>query len=137
MKKKGQLKLSFGMIFSVILIIVFLVFAFYAIKMILGFVGTAKVGTFVNNFQSDVSKKWIDSGGGSQNYEYKLPEEVEEVCIDEDSLISFKPFGTGREFEDKKIEHLDIMEVFCVDVVEGKINIRIKKSDDTALVSLE
>jgi len=137
MEKRGQLKLSFGMIFSIILIIVFLVFAFYAIRMIIGFQDTAKVGTFVNKFQSDVNKKWTDSGGGSQNYEYKLPKEVEEVCINEDSLISFKPFGTGGEFEDRKIEHLDIEEVFCVNVVEGKVSIRIKKGVDEALVSVE
>ena len=136
-KKRGQLKLSFGMIFSIILIIVFLAFAFYAIKMIIGFTDTAKVGTFVNKFQSDINKKWTESGGGSQIYEYSVPKEVEEICIDEDSFISFKPFGTGGEFEDREIEHLDMEDIFCVEVVDGKVNIRIKKDVDEALVSLE
>ena len=135
MNRGGQLKLSFGMIFSIILIIVFLFFAFYAINMILDFQGTASVGGFVNDLQKDVDKMWAGSGG-SQGYEYSLSDDIDEVCFDEESRISFKPFGEGGEFEDRKIEHLSPMSSFCVANVEG-VSIRIKKGDGEALVNIE
>jgi hypothetical protein len=114
-----------------------LVFAFYAIKQILKFNDTAKIGTFVNKFQNHINTKWTDSAGGSQSYTYSLTKDVEEVCIDEDSLIFFKPHGTGGKFDYREIEHLDIEEVSCFEVIEGKVEIRIKKDKGEALVSLE
>jgi len=134
MNRGGQMELSFGMIFSIVLIIVFLVFAGYAIKMIIDFQGTASVGSFINDLQNDVDKMW--TGSGSHRYEYNLPEDIEKICFKE-GLVSFHPFGTGGEFEDREIEHLDKGNSFCADVVDGKVKIRIKKGDDESLVSIE
>jgi len=131
--KRGQLKLSFGMIFSIILIIVFIAFAFYAIGMILDFDKTVNVGKFVNDFQSDVNDMWVNEG--SQEYTYSLSDEVEEVCFDE-SKILFKPLGVGGDSDYTEIEHLDIEEDFCIENVDGKIKIRIKR-DDAVLLSIE
>ncbi len=50
------MKLSFGMIFSIILIIVFLSFAFYAIKIFLNMQTTMQVGKFVEELRNDVDK---------------------------------------------------------------------------------
>jgi hypothetical protein len=135
MNRGGQLKLSFGMIFSIILIIVFVAFAFYAIGMILDFQGTASVGGFVNDLQKDVDKMWAGSGG-SQGYKYNLPDDINEICFDEENRISFKPFGEGGEFEDREIKHLDKSISFCIDNVEG-VKIRIKKDEGESLVSIE
>ncbi|MEX0920168.1 MAG: hypothetical protein WDZ69_01130 [Candidatus Pacearchaeota archaeon] len=103
--KKGQIKLSFGMIFSVILIVIFLVFAFYAISTFLGIQRTAEVGVFVDDFRSDVDTMW-KSQGGSQEREYNLPSRIEMVCfIDSDA-----DKGTGSDdglFEDLKFRALD------------------------------
>ena len=132
--KRGQLKLSFGMIFSIILIIVFIVFAFYAIKMILNLNKEAGVGKFVTDLQDDVDEKWVNKG--SQGYEYSLSKDIEEVCFDEQARIYFKPLGEGGDFDYREIEHLDVIEGFCIENVDGKVNIRIKR-DEGVLVVIE
>ena len=129
------MKLSFGMIFSIILIVVFLVFAFYAITMILNFQSSANVGTFLNDLQKDVDNMWQNSG--SQAKTYRLPNEIEEVCFDEDSHVSFYPLESAIEFDDTEIKHIEVIEYFCIENKDNKIKIRIKKGIDESLVTIE
>ena len=56
--KSGQMKLSFGMIFSIILIVAFVTFAVYAIITFLGVQEIAKVAIFRDNLQEDINKIW-------------------------------------------------------------------------------
>ena len=46
MKKNGQATISFGMVFSIIMIIIFISFAFYAIQKFLDLQNSAQVGKF-------------------------------------------------------------------------------------------
>ena len=57
-KKRGQMQMSFGMIFSIILIIVFISFAFYVIKKVLDAQRKAEIGLFIekSNPDSNASK---------------------------------------------------------------------------------
>ena len=71
-RKRGQMKLSFGMIFSIILIIVFISFAFYAIQKILEMQELMKVGKFKDNLEADIDSAWKGSQR-SQEVEYILP----------------------------------------------------------------
>ena len=80
MKKSGQVKLSFGMIFSIILIIIFLVFAFYVIGKFLDMKGSVEAGKFIGSLQTDVDKMW-KSSQGSQELEYSVPSGIEQVCF--------------------------------------------------------
>ena len=129
------MELSFGMIFSIILIIAFLVFAFYAITIILDFQSSANVGTFLNDFQNDVDNMWQNSG--SQTKEYSLPEDIEEICIDRDSFLSFYPLGVAANYDDTKIEHIDVEDSFCIETTDGKIQVIIKKGIEESLVTIE
>jgi len=133
---KAQLELSFGMIFSIILIIVFIVFAGYAIMKIIRLQENVSTLKFVNDLQNDVNSMWQANTAGSQGYTYKLPVKVEQVCIDENSEISFLPFGVGENAEDTKIEHLSNQEKFCIETT-GEIKIRISKGKYDSLVSIE
>ena len=121
--KRGQMKLSYGMIFSIILIIVFLAFAFYAIKKFMGIQNTVMVGDFIDSLGSDVDKMWKGSQG-SQEREYRLPKKIQYVCFadfysserggkdeyypelkrvfNEKENLVFYPVGSGGEFEDRK-----------------------------------
>ena len=74
------MKLSFGMIFSIILIIIFIAFAFYVIKTFLGTGITAQAAAFKDDIQNDVNKLWSASQG-SQEEEYFLPNKIEYVCF--------------------------------------------------------
>lgn len=80
MNKRGQIKLSFGMIFSIILIIFFIAFAIYGINYFLRMQKTLEIGTFVNEFQEDINDMW-KSSKASQEVSYSLPKEIEMICF--------------------------------------------------------
>ena len=156
------MKLSFGMIFSIILIIVFLGFGFFAIKTFLGLQSSAGVGKFINDLQSDIDKVW-KSSQASQEEEYSLPSKIEYVCfVDffsskrgekeniyeelkdtfyEDENMVFYPIGSS-DFDSTEMDHIDIEETtkdenpFCIKNVDGKIRVRLQKDFGDALVTI-
>jgi hypothetical protein len=163
MKKRGQIELSFGMIFSIILIIVFLVFAFYAIKTFLGFSDKAKAGKFFTDVQSDIDRIWRNSAFSSEQREYIVQSNADFVCIidfssdarGENSLfytelrrtnygsenLAFYPvklLGTG--FESEELKHIDISKItseenpLCIKTRSGKVTFILKKDFGEALV---
>ena len=106
--EKGQLHLSFGMIFSIILIIVFIFFAFYAIKIFLNVGEKTEIASFVKDLQTDVNKIWKASQG-SQQVSYGLPSSVEKVCFiknQEKNLVIVPKEASS--FENINITHLNI-----------------------------
>ena len=78
--KKGQMELSFGMIFSIILIIVFLVFAFMGIQKFIGIGNQATNLKFTEDLKEDVNKIYLGSKA-SIIREYRLTKDVEAVCF--------------------------------------------------------
>lgn len=160
---RAQLKLSFGMIFSIILIVIFIGFAFYAINIFLDLQKETKIGIFVNGFQKDVDAMWRSSQG-SQKIPYNLPGSVDLICITDynsgksgsrghvyDELqqefsstqnLFFYPLGSGGEIKSKTINHIDVEKItasenpFCFQNVGGKVEIVIKKDFDEALVNI-
>jgi len=163
MKKRGQLKLSFGMIFSIILIIIFIAFAFFAITKFLDIQKSVEVGRFISEFQSDVDRIWSGSQGSQLN-EYFLGSDVEYVCIIdyvkpsigsdekiykeleqayyEKENLFFYPIGSAQGLDAREIKHINIEETtqtknpLCFRNVKGKTNIRIKKEFGEALVTI-
>lgn len=134
------MKLSFGMIFSIILIIVFIAFAFYAIQKFLELQRSAQIGLFVNDLQSDVDKMWISSGG-SEKEEYILPKKIDSICFKNDEYENLVLYSSKKEFmEGRKIKNIDIEEItkdenpFCIRNVDGKIKMTIKKDSGEPLV---
>lgn len=78
--KKAQMKISFGMIVSIILIILFIAVAFYVIKAFLGIQKETKIANFADDFQDDVDSLWKSSEGSRQKT-YTLPGSVDYVCF--------------------------------------------------------
>lgn len=140
-KKRGQMKMSFGMIFSIILIIVFLALAFYVIKVFLGVGDCAKTGKFLDGLQKDVDKIWSGSQG-SQEIEYSLDKKVKQICFTNKVYenLYFEPFDSGCDFRDIIIKHIDIEKIiesqdpFCITNKDGEIKLKIKKSFGENLV---
>ena len=137
MKKRGQMKISFGMIFSIILIIIFVSFAFFAVKKFMGIQDAMKIGQFGDRLQSDIDKLWRGSQG-SQEVEYFLPSKIESVCFVDDEYENLV-FHSESFIEGKKIDNIDIEKIteegdFCIDVIKGKIKMTIKKDYGEALV---
>ena len=155
------MSLSFGMIFSIILIIFFVSFAFFAIKKFIEIGNTAKITKFVNDFQEDIDKIW-KSSQGSQEQEYFIPFKIKHVCFAdysnsgrgaksqfleelrseffESENIFFYPPGSSYGMESKEMKHMDIGNMTltenpsCIDNLNGKIKLTIEKNFGEALV---
>ena len=162
--KRGQLKLSFGMIFSIILIIIFISLAFFAINKFLDVQNTIQVGKFGNNFQLDVDKIWKGSQG-SEEKKYTLPKKIVYICfVDyssekkgekqdlyrkieqlyyENENMFFYPIGSAQGLNAKEIKHIDLEKIienenpFCIENIDGKVGFIIKKDFGEALVTIE
>jgi hypothetical protein len=136
--KKGQLDISFGMIFSIILIIIFLAFGFYAITKFLDFQQTIQISTFLNNFQNDVNTMW-KSAQGSQTVTYQLPTKVKSVCFVNNEFENLK-FTSDQIISGEKIDNIDVVKItetvspFCIENVKGKLSMTIVKNFGEALV---
>lgn len=162
-KKKGQYQISFGMIFSIILIIVFLAFAFYVITHIfLPLQRTAETGKFLNDFQGDVERVWR-SAQSSEQVEYFLGSKISDVCIVDFSAqakgenaflyndlkksfygsenLVFNPVGSS-DLDSKEIKNIDLSGItvaenpYCLKNTNGKIQLTLKKEINEALVTV-
>jgi len=165
MKKRAQMNLSFGMIFSIILIIVFISFAFYAIGKFLDIQKSAKTGQFISNLESNVNQMWTSSQG-SQELEYSLPTSVDYVCFAdfsggasksgpkqeiygdlrfvhfEDENMFFYPVGSSGAVDSAQIENIDVFEItkienpYCITVAKGDVKLTIRKGINERLVTV-
>ena len=160
--KRGQMKLSFGMIFSIILIIIFIAFSFYAVQKFIDIQKSVQIGKFANDFQKDIDKIWKGSQG-LQKKEYFLPKKISFVCLTdyssnerglnrnfydelklvyyENENLFFYPIGSA-EITGKEMKHIDLTKTtetenpLCVKNIEGKISFTIQKDFNEALVTI-
>ena len=148
--KKGDLNISFGMIFSIILIVAFLAFAFYAIKTFLGVQKTAQAAIFRDDLQKDIDEIW-KSPQGTQKMSYILPSKIEKVCFKNSELenLFFLPKNSVEGLEPKNINHIDLSRItssenapleerntFCIETISGKIELILKKELNEELVMI-
>ena len=160
--KKGQIKLSFGMIFSIILIIVFLAFAFYAIKTFLGIQYNVQTEKFINDLKSDIDRVWKSTESSGEE-EYALPSKIDYICFIDfeasangpmeniyselgfvyfgDENMMFYPIGSSNT-DSVKIINIALEEItsgenpFCIENVRGKVTLTLVKDIDEALVTI-
>ena len=160
--KNGQIKLSFGMIFSIIFIIVFLAFAFYSIKTFLGIRDAAQTGKFINDLKSDIDRVW-KSTESSEEREYVLPSKINYACFINfsesakggnahiyselrfvyfgDENMVFYPLGSSN-IDSIEITNIALSEItsgenpFCIENVRGNVKLTLVKEIDEALVTI-
>jgi len=129
----GQMKLSFGMIFSIILIVIFIVFAFYAIQKFLDIQKTIQIKKFQNDLQSDIDKIW-SGPQGSQEVEYVLPTKIKSICFIDDEYENLILKPSLNFVSIGKIQNIDIVKItesedpFCIKLIDGKVKMIIKKN---------
>lgn len=139
--KKAELNLSFGMIFSIILIVVFLAFGFYAIKKFIDIQKTVQIEQFKSDFQNDVDAMW-KSPKGSQTLEYPLPTKITAVCFTSEGTHNLK-FSSNEIIDEDSIENLDIVNItagedpYCIENIKGKVSFRILKDYGETLVRVQ
>ncbi|MEK6913864.1 MAG: hypothetical protein AABW47_04315 [Nanoarchaeota archaeon] len=141
-KKRGQLDISFGMIFSIILIIIFLAFGFYGIKKFMDLQGSVQVEKFLDDFKNDVEKVYNSPGGDSPYIKsYSLPTKVIAVCFQDDEFENLK-FTSKNIIRGKMIENIDISKTIgnqdslCIPNVKGKVSLKIAKDYEETLVTI-
>lgn len=137
--KKAQMKLSFGMIFSIILIVIFIAFAFYAILKFLDLQDSVKIAQFSDDLQYDIDKVWKGSQS-EREVDYSLPTKIKSVCFKDDNYENLV-FRSDKFIERNKIEHINITKItkdgeFCVENINGKVRMIIKKEYGDALVTI-
>lgn len=123
--------MSFGMIFSIFLIVIFIVFAGFAINFFLDLGDTVNVGDFYNDFQDEIDNAW-QSQSSSKIFEIDLPKKIELVCFadlnrditgsrevyreieiysfDDVNLFLYPP-SNAEGLERKKMEHINLSEI--------------------------
>ena len=153
--KKAQLNLSFGMIFSIILIVIFLAFAFFAVKKFLNVGDSVLIGKFKDDLQRNVDAMWRGQYGSKEG-SYSLPKGITEVCFADynpeaikpcggnrcnelkqnwfgNENMFFYPIGAAQTLESTEIKHIDIDAItsssnpYCVKISNGKVKLTIKK----------
>ena len=161
--KRGQFEISFGMIFSIFIIIATVGVAFYVITQFLGVNECAGIGSFYDDFQREVTKAW-QSTISKGVYEGKLPNSIEYVCfavpgkpytgtkykvqyealkdtiqsfgIDENRNVFLYPSKGCNGMEYYSMEHIAVSDFFCSAVVDGKMKVNFSKDVSDALVKL-
>ena len=142
-RKRGAMELSFGMLFSIILIIIFIAFAVYGIGKFLNLQKNIQTKTFVNDLNYDIDKLWRSQG--SQPVTYTVPVNVERVCFSEDEFekdINMEIMG-GKSIETYDLVHAKLSDDFssgkggdCVSVEKGKIALQLEKEYKETLVTI-
>lgn len=120
--KKGQMKITFGLIFSIILIIVFISFAFFGIKKFVEIQCQMNAHALIEELENDVNKMW-GSSSGNVSKNYSAPRCVIALCFEqqeEDSQDHNVYFVQESENAGMKrpvewigdvVEHLDWLEI--------------------------
>ncbi len=132
MKKKGQLNLSFGIIFSIILIVIFLAVAIYAIIKFIDMQHMVQIEKFKSDLQEDITRMWQGSGGDSQIVEYFLPDKINKVCFDGEDLY----FKSDKIIIGWEVEHLELGNDFCIENIDGKVSMTLSKDYGEILVKI-
>lgn len=142
--KKAQLNISFGMIFAIILIIVFIVFAIIAINHFLSFQKKVQTKQFIRNLQGDINNAYQSQQ--SSNVEiYNLPSTVVKVCFLNSESENIEIFTKDNVIpsETQKLNYIDLNKTFssgdskiCTKVINGKVSIKLTKDYYSPLVTV-
>jgi len=162
MVKRGSVEISFNMIFSIILIIVFIAAAFYVIPKIIGLFRCAETGSFYQDLQDKVSKAW-KSDATSELWATTLPTSIQYACfvnwsnsargvnselynditLFRKNIVLWPSSKVCSGLEGKNLQYLNLQQItsvnnpFCIKVVNGKASLRIEKSINENSVTIK
>jgi len=160
MKKRGQLQISFGMIFSIIIIIALVATAFYVITYFLNLSKCTQILSFYQNLDDRVKRAWA-ADIVQETFSGNLPRGIESVCLGnltqdfgdyETERQSFSRFyrnsenniflfpteeACGKEGGSFNLKKARADSFFCLPVSDGKASIQLAKGSLDALVRLE
>ncbi len=156
--------MSFGVIFSIIIIIFILVVAGIAVNHFLGLKKCTQIGLFLEDLEKNINKAW-NSQSSSFEFSSTLPGNLDYICFANlsdvpkgvyskeiysdislyagaDANLFFYPRENACNMPYINIKHIDIKKItkesnpYCVAVEKGKVAIKIDKGFNDALVNL-
>ena len=157
--RKGQLELSFTMIFSIIIIIAIIGTAFYVITYFLNLSRCTDVGLFYSDLQKRVDKAWA-SEKAQETFTGKLPSGIKEVCfgnLNQSNVAEYKEeyelfrryfnlnkntflFPPARACDINlayySLNHAQMPEFFCTPAKDGTVSFKLAKTSFDALVKV-
>ncbi len=158
--KRGQVQLSFGMIFSIIIIIATLAVAGYIIVKFLNIGTEVSCGLYFNDLQEEIDRAYFAQGEIQDVFNEKIPDGINSVCFgnssqqlidrnDEEKFDEFQFYSkpgnnmffwprsvcNNREFS-YSLEHINADGFFCISVSNEKAGIKISKGKFDAFVKL-
>lgn len=87
--KKAIMQLPFGMIFSIFLIAIFIVLAFFVIREFLSWKKCADVGLFYRDLEENVDRIFSSQITKNMSFEIKLPSGIDFACfVDTEKSLS-------------------------------------------------
>lgn len=150
--KKGQMQLSFGMMFSILIIIVTLAVAFYVIREFVQTSSCSSIELYYDDLTREIDNVWRSSGA-QLSFSHALPSSVDAVCFgnpagleqknvaEKSALARFAgqeknafivPVQCGIQASTRTLQHVKIEKAFCVKVVDEKVAFRLQKAGSTA-----
>ena len=160
--RKAQLfGMPFSTIFSIFLIAVFIVVAFFAIRYFLNIRKCSEIGLFIDDLQKEIESAW-QSQSSSKTFTSTLPSDIEYACFAD---LAETATGTSKErqiyaelkrnadytanifffpqrdacVKSSNIGYINMTELtnpYCFEVKQGKVEIRIEKGFFDALVKI-
>lgn len=159
-KRKGQIELSFGVIFSIIIIIATIALGVYFIQKFISTSDCVTVNEFTRKLQDSIDRAWR-SPVAQQEFSGNLPTNIESICFGsinlrgngeyseeyaeleryknmDGNLFFYPPTkACGGRNAYTKLEHTKVNSFFCVKNQKGKITLRIvKESAETQEVEI-
>ena len=147
--KRAQIDISFGMMFSIIIIIATIAVAAYAINYFLKLQNCTEIVGFYSELKDNVDKAYSSSFSNNL-IELSTPGGAEEICFGNISKagsgypLEYKELGrlSGRNYNvyiypsnqkcansqpGYRLEKAEIREFFCASIISGKVKLRIVK----------
>lgn len=161
--KRGQIQLSFGMIFSIIIIVATLLVGGYVVYKFIILKDDASCKIFYQKLQERINDAWRGDGTSIDTKKEPLPNlpaKIKSVCFGNSTQIALSNedkinLEEARDYGDRKdnlflipkngcgegdfayrTEHSINDGFFCSDVVKGKISVFIKKERTESLVRI-
>ena len=157
--KKGQLEISFGMIFSIIIIIFTIGVAFYVISHFVKINNCAQTGIFYQDLQENIDKAWQEDRTQG-TFTGKIPGSIEQVCFgnftqtydvkdgeefdylkryrnENVNLFLYPPVSAcGNDLATYNVKHAGTQKFFCITPKNGEISLKITKEVSDILVDI-
>jgi hypothetical protein len=162
MRKRGQFRISFGMMFSMILIAVFVFLAFYVISMFLDIKDEVETGGFIDDLGDEIERLHKSTGGAEKTKTLRLgKDEITHVCFFDFERGQSGPYDEQfndikrktsasdnfyfyprrfAEFDSAEIKHVDMenfeQNPYCIRAQDREFEFRLSKDIGDSLIKI-